>query len=33
VLRGWMRGHLDWARETGRYRSEASGSDRRAANA
>jgi hypothetical protein len=32
VLRAWMRGHLDWARETGRYRPGV-GDGKRAANA
>ena len=34
VLRAWMRGHLDWARETGRYRSDSAVADgKRAAHA
>jgi 5-epi-alpha-selinene synthase len=33
VLRGWMRGHLDWARETGRYRVTSTLDGKRAAHA
>jgi hypothetical protein len=33
VLRSWMRGHLDWAHETGRYRAGALGEGKRSAHA